>query len=279
MPFQRDRTSRYVKKDAGRAPARREYLVPLLLLGINAEVIQLVLFREALMLSNGSEISLGLALASWALFNGAGALAAFPFGRGGASRRGRFFTLLILLLPLFCAGSIHLARVVRELFGVPGATPLRLLLFSGMASFVLGPVTFLDGFLFVSALDAFFTPRGRGGEGAAVAYGTESLGALAGGLIFTFFWVRFLDPISIAGLLACLNGLFLRTPDTARFLSIPGARHDTDGFLSRRGRPFHGREGAERPFGGGAMADSPARPHACGGTGHALSAPGHAPLS
>ncbi len=186
----------------------------MLLLGFNAQVIQLILFRETLLLSSGSEVSLGLSIAAWALFNGAGSFAGWVALKRGF-RPGRLFTGLLYLLPLVLAVSVHGARIARGFTTVPGGEELRLFLFCGLASAVLAPVTFLDGFLYVSALDGIFGRR-KSGQKASMAYGVESAGALAGGLVFTFLLVLFMDPFTIAGLLLVINALFLRTPLKAR---------------------------------------------------------------
>lgn len=178
-----------------------------MLLGFNAQVVQLLLFREALILSSGSEASLGLSLAAWALFNGFGSLLGWILLKGGV-RFGRLFSGLLLILPVVAALSVHGARLARTLTDVPAGEPLRLALFSCLAVLVLAPVTFLDGFLFASALDGLFGKR-AGGRGTSFVYGTESIGSLLGGLIFTFVLVAVMDPFAVAGILLCMNVLFL----------------------------------------------------------------------
>ncbi|MFH2000072.1 MAG: hypothetical protein ABIK28_10340 [Planctomycetota bacterium] len=182
------------------------FLYPLLL-GFNAQVIQLVLFREAMVLSNGSEISLGVCFAVWALFNGAGALIGWLLIRLHVNV-GRFFLPVLGLLPLLLCLSIHGARVARFLVDVPGSEPIPLAVFSFLAMMVLAPVTFLDGFLFLSVLEKLFGTQ-AGGRNTSAVYGVASFGALAGGLLFSLALAGVLTPFAIAGLLLSVNAVFL----------------------------------------------------------------------
>jgi spermidine synthase len=188
-----------------------------LLLGFNAQVIQLILLREALMLSSGSEVALGLSLAVWALFNGAGSFAGWAMSRFKL-QPGRFFGVLLWTMPVLLALSIHGARVCRGWVDVPPGEHLRLAVFSILAVVVLAPVTFLDGFLFVGALDRLFGGKGNG-RGTAYVYGVESIGSLSGGILFTFLLVTLMNPFAVVGLLLILNVLGVPRPGRkGRFL-------------------------------------------------------------
>lgn len=186
--------------------ARAHALSPLIL-GFNAQVIQLALFREALFLSSGSETALGICLAAWALFNGAGSAFGWLLLKLGR-RPGRFFIVELSSLPLLLALSVHVARSGRSFVDVPGGEHLGPLAFTVMAVLVLAPVTFLDGLLFTSALQSLFGKRG-GGRSASYVYGVESTGSLIGGVLFAFLFVAFMDPFTLAGLLLLINALAL----------------------------------------------------------------------
>jgi len=180
-------------------------VLPPLLMGFNAQVIQLILFRETMVLSNGSESSLGLCLAAWALLNGIGAFSGWRLKRIGLSL-GRLFNMAILLMPLLMIVSIHIARIAKDLFDQPAAEQIPLLTFSLMAIIILGPVTILDGLLFVVAIEGLFKKKET--NEASFVYGAESMGALVGGLVFTFILVYFMDPFTVVGLLLIVNALY-----------------------------------------------------------------------
>ncbi len=176
------------------------------LLGLTTQIGQLLILREVLILSSGSETALAFCFAAWALLNGAGALLGAAGGRIGLPV-GACFRPLLAILPFLLAGSIHLARVARSFVDVGQGQDLPFSLYLILLVLVVAPVSAVDGFLFVSGLRFLF---GRsGGRGSAFVYGVESLGSLAGGLLFSFVLVFLLDPFSICGLLALLSGLFL----------------------------------------------------------------------
>ena len=213
-----DRIDHPLSRVEGTPPSRGDGIPPFLL-GFNAQVIQLVLFREVLMLSSGSELALGLALAAWALFNGAGALAGCLLLRLRVPL-GRAFAVGLIALPPLLAVSVQVSRGAWTLTGLTGAEAAGPALFSLLAALVLAPATFLDGALFTMALDGW--KRVGRARGAPFTYGFESLGSLAGGLLFAFLLVDLLDPFSIAGLLLILDSVLLG--GVSSVLSLPGGR-------------------------------------------------------
>jgi spermidine synthase len=177
------------------------------LLGLNAQVAQLLVLRESLILSNGSETALGICLGAWALCNGAGVALAGGCERAGLDV-GRFFKALLLVLPFLLIASLHVTRVSRVFTGFSGAEHLPVTTFLLLALLAVGPVSLLGGFLFVSGLRRLSGAAGSGRK-AAFFYGLESSGSLVGGLVFSTILVVFCDPMSTAGLLVCLNLLLL----------------------------------------------------------------------
>ena len=93
-PASRERATDFREESRGRLglrPARRARWCPPFVLGLNTQIAQLLILREAMILSSGSETALGLCLGAWALLNGVGALGGWwrrLFGRilpvGGA---------------------------------------------------------------------------------------------------------------------------------------------------------------------------------------------------
>jgi len=177
------------------------------LLGFNAQVAQLILLRETLILSSGSETALGLCLGSWALLNGAGALFGWMMNRTGLSV-GSFFGPLLVILPFLSAGSLHLARISRSFTDVPGGEHLAIPLYVLLTLAIVGPVTFVDGFLFVAGLARLFGKEWSGRDSAHM-YGVESSGSLVGGVFFSFLFVFLFDPFTVIGILVGLNALFV----------------------------------------------------------------------
>ncbi len=149
----------------------------LFLTGLISLVGQIVLLRELNVAFFGIELIYLIALGLWLLLTALGTL----FGRGkGTPSPGRTAALL-LLFSLFLPLGVVFLRASRILFGgVPGAYlpfPVQ------MASLAIAllPAAFLSGLLFRSAAGQY-AERGRTLAGA---YGIESLGGLAGGLLAT----------------------------------------------------------------------------------------------
>ncbi len=149
-----------------------------LALGIYAAISQVVLLREALGLSGGNELTLGLSFAAWLVGVGVGAMVA-----GRLTRPGAALAIASFAAPFFVGGGLAALRLFRDVLGVaPGLDPSLLGLACLLAAGV-GAGGLTVGFL--------FTAGARGSEekrGAPVSrlYTAEAAGALIGGLVFAF---------------------------------------------------------------------------------------------
>jgi len=160
-------------------------------LGASATAAQVVLVREALAVSSGNELVIGLAFSLWLCGVGAGAAAARRVC-GGAG----------LLAAQLASGPVTVAalavlRFHREILGVapggapgPGATAAIL-----AAAFV--PAAVLVGFSFTAA--ARTAPDGEGRPATRI-YVAEAVGALVAGLAFSLALSTRLDHVSTLAL-------------------------------------------------------------------------------
>lgn len=175
--------------------------IPLAALGFTSTIAQLVLMRELVATFYGNELLYGWTLMVWLIWVAAGS---WGFGRLAAGRRlgvPAFAAGLLLIAALFPA-QIVLVRDVRALLHV---TPGAFVEFGQMVSavvWVLAPVCLLGGFAFV--LGARLNVE-RGGS-AGQAYVWESIGAVAGGALFSFVLIHWLDPFQTAFCVAAVNG-------------------------------------------------------------------------
>jgi spermidine synthase len=169
--------------------------------GLTSTIGQLLLLRELIAVFNGNELVLSLILAVWLILVAGGTWLTTAARKGNQQRaagnhRG---------LPLQPAGLVAMAaalpaqlalvRASRSLLGItPGVleslAPMLLTIVVALA-----PLCLLVGRQF--ALGA----RLLGGS----AYVAEGIGAVAGGALFSFFLVRWLDPLQIALLVAAAN--------------------------------------------------------------------------
>ncbi len=170
-------------------------------LGAFAMVMQTILLREFFVVAAGNEISFGIAMAGWLLGVGAGSLAGAWFTRRKDSTRSAFsWTALALCItaPLLLAA----ARSLHSLGAMPQGALLPLSRTLYLIPLLMLPLSFLSGFAFPLADKLRPLAEDKAARVMAGAYAWESLGAMAGGLAYTFGLVGWLDPVSIMALLA-----------------------------------------------------------------------------
>lgn len=168
-------------------------------IGLTATIGQLILMRDLVALFYGNELLYGLVLGTWMAWVAAGAwgLGRLPvFGRPGPGRAVGL-AVLGLALPAILAA----ARAGRTLMAV---TPGALVEFGPLLAAVallLAPICLLSGALFTMGVRL----AGPEGLGAGRAYVWESIGAVAGGALFSFALIRWLDPWQTALLVAAAD--------------------------------------------------------------------------
>ncbi len=213
-------------------------LIAALALGLVAQVGQVVLLRELLMVYYGSEFSIGVILASWMAWVGIGSRL------GGAHawrvRRPAVFlglsaAAVVVLLP----ATILVARLLRGLFAVLPGEHLSLPATVWSSVLVMAPVCLVLGAYFV-VLSRLWREELRSGDAAAgdaEAGGSEAGGAVAaasrtyvfegagnaaGGVLFSLVLVHVLSSFQVA----VLVGLML---PVAAVLLLRGTGRATDG--------------------------------------------------
>lgn len=178
-----------------------------LALGVSSLVAQVLLVRELQIVFYGNEFFIGWTLFAWLFWVALGALAGgrWRFGGGNPARPLVFCHVLVaLLLP----ATLLLVRGSRTLLGaVPGAAPdlFPSMLYSLAA---LAPLCLAFGAQFVCGARAW-TCRAAGAGAEAVlgrAYALETAGFVAGGLLFSF-WFVVANEFRVVGFLGCLNAL------------------------------------------------------------------------
>ena len=179
-------------------------VVSLFLTGFVSLIGQIVLLRELNVAFFGVELIYLIALGVWLLLTATGTIAVRRRHSPSPDRMATLLLLLAFFLPL----GVAFLRVSRMAFGgIPGAY----LPFSNqMAALViaLAPAGLLSGLLFRTAA-VLYAGKGRTLAGA---YGIESAGALAGGLLSTLClrWGIQNFPLAAAcSLIAATTALFL----------------------------------------------------------------------
>jgi spermidine synthase len=173
-------------------------------IGFTSVVAQIVLLRELFISSYGNELSLGLTLALWLLWTAIGS--AFL---GRLARRARATLLLAILeivIPVALFASILLVRSSRTWWDampgeVLGPVPIVVTSFATLALFC--PIS---GWLFAAGARAYTdSSRTTTAQGGSSTYLLEAAGSALGGIIASIFFVRFLDSLQIAAVVAGIN--------------------------------------------------------------------------
>jgi len=204
-------------------------------IGLISILSQVILLRELAVAFYGVELIYLFALGVWLFFTAAGAMISrYRIATAGAITIA--FLCLAVLLPL----DVLFIRASRLIFaGVPGAyLPFYQQLLVPMLA--LFPIGLLAGFLFPLAATIYINEKpDKEREGndkiqssqrtLALAYGIESLGALAGGILSTFF-LKFDISVLAATLLcsifiALIPLIFLRKTKRSRPLKNTPSCH------------------------------------------------------
>ncbi len=170
-------------------------------LGAFSMVMQTILMREFFVVAAGNEISFGIAMAGWLLGVGAGSLGgAFFCARSKSTVSAFTWTSLAL-----CAVAPLLLAAVRSLYrlgAIPQGALLPLAKTFTLVPLLTVPFSILSGFIFPLAAKLAALPADRVPRTMAAAYTWECFGALAGGILYTFWLVGNCRPLTIIALFA-----------------------------------------------------------------------------
>jgi len=179
---------------------RRLVLLAVGALGVSCVMTQLALMRELLGAFSGNELVLGLALGNWLLLMGIGAWLGRTSGQLQHPRSVLAIAqILVAVLPLV---QVFLLRALRNVVFVRGASV-------GVSETVLSALVLLLPYCiiagYVLTLACSLLARQEGAAGIGQVYVADSIGSIAGGVLFSFVLVRFLDHAGILVYPAVLN--------------------------------------------------------------------------
>ena len=165
-------------------------------LGAFSLVFQTVLLREFFTVAAGNEISFAVALGAWLLGVGAGScLAGFL-----SARKQRPSSPLPWVAAILCVSAPLLLAAVRCLQQLSAGTPGALIPLGRtfwLVPLLTIPFSFFSGFAFPQAA-ALAPEHGRSASQKMVrAYIWECIGAMAGGLLYTFWLLERMNPTRI----------------------------------------------------------------------------------
>lgn len=194
-------------------PIGHRIFTAILILGAYSQIVQAMLIREGLVVFYGNEVSLGAFYGSWLFWMAAGSAAVV----GSRDRRWVQAPLpslrrLLPLMPFLLALQVLALRSVRLFLDVSSSefVPLGGLFLS--LFLVTIPSALLLGVAFPLGCKALRDAAGDDSTSAAVGlvsrlYVADALGALGGGVLFTFVLLQWLGPVETLGVLTLALGL------------------------------------------------------------------------
>lgn len=184
---------------------KKTIIYAVFLTGWTAMSAQIVLLRQLITVFYGNELSLGLLLGAWLFWGAVGSWVLGRFADRVSSRR-LIFALLQIALAVVLPAVVIVARNIKAVLGI---LPGEIIGFLPMAAFsfvLLALPCAILGFLFALACRMY--PAVKKEDGAARiggVYWIEALGAVCGGCIISFFFIRYLDAFYIMLGLSGLN--------------------------------------------------------------------------
>jgi len=183
------------------------------LIGITALISQVVLIRELITTFYGNELIYGIILSLWLLLTafGSGILGRFA---DKLKDKILFFVLTQIIIIFILPIQIYVARTIKVMLGVPLGTIIPLSTIICSTLLILLPLSLILGFQFALGSRMLAEKLEKSALEVGRTYMWETLGAIIGGLLFSFALIYFMPPFTIAALLEillCLSALFLLT--------------------------------------------------------------------
>ena len=194
-------------------------------LGVSSIITQLTLMREFLGIFSGNEMIFGIILGVWLLLAGLGAY----LGRTVSKLKNPLWVLLaaqvaIAVVPI---ASIFALRTLRNVVFIRGAT-VGVTAAVASCFAVLAPYCLLTGYLLILSCRILTSDKTTTGIGRV--YFLDSIGEIAGGVLFSFVLIHLLGhfgilyvPAALNLLLACFVAGMLRARVLAWGLVAAGA--------------------------------------------------------
>ena len=183
--------------------------------GFSSVIIQTLLLRELLVIFQGNELTFGLILCVWLISGALGSWAAgFIFQKAHSLRRP--FVFFQFLLSLWLPFALYLIRASHMITGSSITDVFSLGGIMVLTSSVLGILAFSDGALFTVGFQFLGSLHPKENSPIAKIYLLESLGVIAGGILFTLYFVGRFNSFQIALFISVSNtcaGLFLLSKD------------------------------------------------------------------
>jgi spermidine synthase len=180
--------------------------ISLFIKGLSAMIAQVVLMRELLVSFYGNELTLGIILANWLILV---AIGSFMIGKTPEKVESRIevFVVFQLFFAVVLPLTIYLSRIFKNILLFTPGEGLGFGPIFYSSFLVLLPVTLPQGALFTYGCRLYFQSVKKDASSIGKVYALESVGAIAGGILITFFLVQYLNSFEIAFIISMTNAL------------------------------------------------------------------------
>lgn len=169
----------------------------LFVLGFSGIVAQTVLIRECLIIYGGNELSIGMIIGSWVIWEALGAYAGGRLPRKDTAVP-RGLVAANLLFTLFFPATIITIRTLKILMGLPPEMSLGINLVFASSLVIFMPCSLLHGFSFTASCRIYEHVNTSAGTAAARTYFFEMAGTIIGGLIVSYVLITQLYAMRIS---------------------------------------------------------------------------------
>ena len=173
-------------------------------MGFTFLVAQGLLIRELLVIFRGNELSIGIILANWLILE---AIGSSLLGRMAdkVTSKIEVYTALQLLLSIFLPIAIYMTRTIKGSLGFICGEEMGLLSIFYSSFLILAPLSLIDGAMFSFGCKMHSSLMKEQAPSIGKVYIYEAIGAILGGITFTYLFIPHFHSIQIAIGIAILN--------------------------------------------------------------------------
>lgn len=184
----------------------KRFNISIFVMGFSGLTAQMLLLRELLIVFSGNELSIGIILANWLILEAAGS---FFIGKKAENVKNKIetFVCITILFSLSLFAAVYAARILKNVLGIAigqsvGIVPIFLSSF-----LILLPTSVTHGALFTFGCKIHSLFKGRDSSSVGQVYVYETIGTLIGGILWTYFFIQYLNAFQTASVLAVFNFL------------------------------------------------------------------------
>lgn len=178
----------------------------LVVLGFSGIVAQTVLIRESLIVVGGNELSLGIIIGAWVVWEALGAYIGGRLPRTEKRVTGGLIAANILF-ALFVPATIAAIRTLKMMIGLPPEMSLGLTSIFAASLVIFLPCALTHGYAFTASCRLYEHACAAAGKSAARGYFFEMAGTVAGGVVVSYVLITRVHPVRIAFMVFAIMSL------------------------------------------------------------------------